>query len=473
MPFCSFDAESAMFDSTPIENMFLLEYLPVAQEDALRVYLYARMLCQHPELGDSIEDMARALRLEEENVREAFQYWEREGLVKRLSDRPVTYAVLTMRGMSCPEPMEQQYYAFRDFNADLQKLFGANLIHGEIRIAQEWVTTLKFSKDAALRLVDYGLSRLKYSKTSVRGTLKKLDKIAFEWAERGVRTLEDVERMIAYEDGNYKAAEAVLRRFSLRRRPTRDELMLADKWINDWHFTVDDLIDACSATVKAQNPSFGYLDKVLESRREGKNALWEPLRQTLRQLGCATLPTPQMRKRYAEFLDAGFAPRTIELAAIQQSGKNKHQFEDLERLLEKWAEFNLYSPDAAEAYVARQRMLSREVSEILKLAGSDRRPRLEDNALLENLKTRFSDELIRFAAELSRDKGRPLYMIDRLLADWEKSGVKTVEQARAHVPARAKTTENPALQYQQRTYNESLFSEGFFTNIPDAKGEAK
>ena len=44
MPFCSFDRESAMYDVTPIENMFLLEYLPMAPEDYLRVYLYARML---------------------------------------------------------------------------------------------------------------------------------------------------------------------------------------------------------------------------------------------------------------------------------------------------------------------------------------------------------------------------------------------------------------------------------------------
>ena len=32
MAFCSFSKDSAMFDSTPIENMFLLEYLPTAPE---------------------------------------------------------------------------------------------------------------------------------------------------------------------------------------------------------------------------------------------------------------------------------------------------------------------------------------------------------------------------------------------------------------------------------------------------------
>ena len=51
MPFCSFSEGAAMFDVTPIENMFLLEYLPTAPDGFLRVYLHARMLCLHPELG--------------------------------------------------------------------------------------------------------------------------------------------------------------------------------------------------------------------------------------------------------------------------------------------------------------------------------------------------------------------------------------------------------------------------------------
>ena len=56
MAFLSFDRGAAMYDATPIENMFLLEYLPSAQDDCLRVYLYARMLSLHPELGGGLED---------------------------------------------------------------------------------------------------------------------------------------------------------------------------------------------------------------------------------------------------------------------------------------------------------------------------------------------------------------------------------------------------------------------------------
>ena len=121
MAFLSFDKGAVVYGSTPVENMFLLEYLPTAQDDCLRVYLYARLLCCHPELGGSVADIARALRITEEAVEDAFRFWEREGLVKRLTDRPPTYALLPMRGVAQPSEMDRQYYQFRDFNAALQR----------------------------------------------------------------------------------------------------------------------------------------------------------------------------------------------------------------------------------------------------------------------------------------------------------------------------------------------------------------
>jgi len=450
MPFISHDKGSAMFDATPIENMFLLEYLPVAPDDCLRVFFYARMLCQHPELGDGIPDVARALKLSDEAVEDAFRFWEREGLVRRLSDRPPTYAMLPMRGFSTPAPMDDHYYQFRDFNASLQRLFGDSVLHGEVSIAQDWVTVFGLSREAALRIAEYGIGDLKFSKKSPRATLRKIDNIVKEWAEHGVRTLEDAERMIAVKNGSFGAAEAVLKRFGLRRKPSEVELEMAEKWLREWGLSAEDVLDACQATANAQNPSFGYLDKVLENRRTEGDRHFEPLKKALVELGSKAQPTPETLKKYAGFLEAGFEPRTVELAAIQQNGKNRHQFEDLEKLLSMWAELGLLRADQAESYVARQRALSRELAELLKRAGSEKRPTLEDIELYESWRNKFSEELLHFAAESCREKGRPMVNIEKLLARWERDGISTVEAARA-AASRNPGFKNPALNYEQRT----------------------
>lgn len=453
MAFLSFDKGAVVYGSTPVENMFLLEYLPTAQDDCLRVYLYARLLCCHPELGGSVADIARALRITEEAVEDAFRFWEREGLVKRLSDRPPSYALTPMRGASPVSEMDQHYYQFRDFNASLQRLFGDVILHGEVEIAQEWVTVFGYTTEAALRIADYGLSGLRYSRKTPRATLRKLDNLAREWSERGARTLEDVERMIAEKSGDYAAAEAVLKRFGLRRRPTEDELALVRKWRGSWGFETEAILAACEATTNAQNPSFAYLDKVLEGRYLQADERYGALRGVLRELGSAAQPTPDTLRRYAAFLEAGFEPRTVETAAIALNAKNRHRFEDLERLLAQWAEKGLLSAGAAEAYLQRQRALEGELTALFRLAGSDRTPGLADIAQYEGWKGRFSEEMLRLAAEMSREKGRVMTAMDKLLSTWEKEGVSTPEQARARQerPREKRGFDNPALRYEQRT----------------------
>ena len=64
MSYCTFADGAAIYDATPIENLFLVEYLYDAPAPALKVYLYARMLALHPELGEGVEDVANALKMD-------------------------------------------------------------------------------------------------------------------------------------------------------------------------------------------------------------------------------------------------------------------------------------------------------------------------------------------------------------------------------------------------------------------------
>ena len=77
MPFCAFSQSAALYDATPIENLFLIEYLPTAPDGFLRVYLYARMLALHPELGGGLEEMAAALNMTSEAIYNAMRSEER------------------------------------------------------------------------------------------------------------------------------------------------------------------------------------------------------------------------------------------------------------------------------------------------------------------------------------------------------------------------------------------------------------
>ena len=49
MAMFSFDEQAALFDVTPLPNQFILNYLPEASGDAVRVYLFGLVACYHHE----------------------------------------------------------------------------------------------------------------------------------------------------------------------------------------------------------------------------------------------------------------------------------------------------------------------------------------------------------------------------------------------------------------------------------------
>ena len=56
-----FAPEAARREMTPIDNLFLLEYMPDADGMFVKVYLYGLMQCYHASLSDA--DIASALGL--------------------------------------------------------------------------------------------------------------------------------------------------------------------------------------------------------------------------------------------------------------------------------------------------------------------------------------------------------------------------------------------------------------------------
>ena len=476
MSFCAFSNGAGMFDVTPIENIFLLEYLPMAPENYLRVYLYARMLCLHPEMGSDMADMAKALRMDEDALYNAFTYWEQQGLVRRLTDRPPTYEMLPLHSgeVRTISTMDRDYYEYRAFNTALQDLFGVNdlLQPREYAMANDWLNVLGFEQPAVLRMLEYEISRGRSKKA--HAVFKRLDKLAVQWADRGIKTLDDVEKAISMDEDVYNTAQAVIKRFGMRRRPTEDETECVRRWMREWKFTQEDILAACAETTKASQPSFGYLDAVLRSRGSGENQLRDGLMTVLRELGLpASQPTPDQQKSYATLLSRGFEPATIELAAVQCKRKNKNRFEEVEWMLSKWAEKGLYSPDAALAYVQDMQRKAEDVRRLLEKCGLDRRPLNSDLEMYENWQSSCAPELIDYAAQCARGMQLPMRYMDKLLAEWRKSNITTLEEARSHYAA-AKTgrggapvnqSVNPALNYEQRTYTNEDYGDDFFVDL--------
>ena len=473
MSFCGFADGALMFEYTPVENMFLIEQMPDAPSDALKVYLYARMFALYPKMGEGMADLAKALRMTEDEVYNAFAYWERRGLVRRLSDHPPTYEFLSLRDQMGDRDaaMDKLIYSNREFNNRMMKLFDGDLIENhELHKAEDWRDILKIEEAAVLRLLEYGIetSRVKKPKKPKPASVFKRidDKLSGEWADRGIHTLEDVERAIADEEG----VQEIFKKLGLYRKPTPPELATVRKWTGEWGFDREAILSACQETVKARNPSVGYLDAILKNRMEGDEEARQGLVEVLRELDPRnTQPTPDQLKRYRALLDGGFAPEMIRLAAVQCHRRGKHALDDVEWRLDVWRKGGVSTPEEADAFMKQMGALSRELRALYKRAGyDDRRPGYGDLETYRAWKDAYPEALIEYAAECAKNAGGSVAYMDKLLTAWGDAGATTVEAARAEhaahaaKPADGEKPANPALDYTQREYREEDFGDDFY-----------
>lgn len=481
MSFCAFADGAAIFDATPIENLFLMNYMVDASDLQLKVYLYTRMLAIHPELDGTLSDIAKTFHVSEDQVYDCFTYWENRGLMRRLTDQPPTYALLPLRDER-PRggtALDREMYANRDFNNRLRNLFKGEFIGDtELRKAEEWLNTLKLTQEAVLRLVQYGIdtsATMHYKEPRIpkpKTVFKNIDKLAEEWAAKGVRTLEDVEREIAEASGATELARQVLRKLGMYRNPSEPELEMIQRWTDEWGYSQAEILEACSETVKAHNPTVGYLNSILENRRDGLSGYYRAAAEVLKELNPAMArPAPDQVSQYKALLDKGYAPELIRLAAIQCRRINKDRFDDLEWRLNLWRGEGLKTSEEVEAYTGRMAALSRQLREVFRKAGyEDRRPSPGALKTYGEWKEAFPEALILYAAECSKQAGGSMAYMDKLLTQWRQEGVETVEQARQSHAAfqrsgAAQSGEkpaNPALDYAQREYRDEDFGDDFY-----------
>lgn len=460
-----------MFDSTPIENMFLLEYLPHLPDDCVRVYLYARMLCYHPEMGGDLAEIGKALHLDEDAVLEAFHCLEQQGLVEKMSDRPPTFSILPLnKGVIVQENSIDRRN--RDFNFAALNILGVTSIgHKQSSMLYDWLDVLGYTQEAALKILEY--EKQVSAQFTPNTIIKRADRRAIEWAERGIHSLEDVQRAISYDDRVYSMAYAVLKQLAIPRKPTDNELDCVRRWVNEWKLSEEDVLSACVHTTKSRNPSIAYLDAILKARAEsGADRHFEDLKLILKELGASNnVPTPDQVKKYADLLEQGFEAEAVMLAAVQCARKRKHSFEELEWMIGKWGEAGVRTRTQAQKYVTDMQQATAHMRDLLEAAGLSRRPNMDDLEKYELWKQKHSPELIACAAECARGTRVPVKYMDKLLSEWEKSGVTTPEAARKqHAqavsrPMSSTTVAKPNhLNYQQRPITDQTYGKDSYSD---------
>ena len=463
-----FDERYAMFDITPVENQFILEYLPDARGDYVKVYLYGLMRCYHPEDDMSLERMGRELNMTADDVAAAFRYWERRGLVRRVSDKPPKwqYINIKQKDLSGGEARDPEYEAFSD------AVYGAfdkvRRLHGsELSKCFEWREDMNLPTEVIVMLLNHMVE--------VKGRNFKIadaEKVAVRMAEEDIRTVDAAEEFFTRDGQAYEAVREILKKLGKRNLPSEAQVNMYLKWTKEWHFTPEAIEEAVKLTAKG-DPSMGYLDGILKGmRRENgesgeltrdkvikSNKRTEELREVLKELGRG-----EVTKQNLELFDRmrKLYPQEVILTAARECGHSGKGPEDVLKLLESWKEKGFEDSEQVNNYVQAFHSQTEMIRELRSVWGMNPvRISKTDRSFLNRWEKEmgFSREMIMATAPLASDANIPMIYLDSILKDYKAKGITTPEEAakerKQYRPAGknkpAKTVS--AQQYGQRDYS--------------------
>ncbi len=310
-------------ESTVISNLFIDEYMADANDAQIKVYLYLlRMMDAHQ--ATSVSDMADKFNYTEKDVIRALTYWEKRQLmdldyddnqnlvgihIHELSASAEADMECNIPAASCfvPAPMgktapavsvssalansaprkvvaaftapsaaestavspyEKPSYSadrlqeFKNQQGAAQLLFiaesyiGRPLTPAEMKTILYFTDVLHFSDD----LIDY---LLQYCVDRDKKDFKYIEKVAVSWAEQGITSPKQAQKMSTRYDKN---VYVIMNGLGKSGSPTMKEMEYITRWLKDYNFSTDIIMEACERTVLATDKHrFEYAESILNN----------------------------------------------------------------------------------------------------------------------------------------------------------------------------------------------------------------
>jgi len=438
--FCSHSRESVTFDVTPVENLFIQEFLPAAPGDYVKVYLCALMHSRFPEAAEpTAERFAAALGMDTRQVLDAMRYWQRQGLVRVRQGDASGFELIPVRSAmyaGTETARESALYRYAELNAKLDQVTGGKQFSPqEYDAIYDWVEVLGLSEEAVVVLVQHAFGR-----GGKPMTVAKMSAIARDWQKKGILT---GEKARAYLDGMtllQSPAKEVLREMGIvGRNPMMDEHRTWLKWHDEWGFSMDAVREACKTMKKIQNPNFDYLDKVLKSLHErglhtvaqirqnqgSEDTLKATVQRFAYVLGVRAV-TPEHIRYYENWKACGLDDETILAICRVSAARSGGSFKDADSLVNSCVRRGIRTAQALEEDLR----LEADLNRVFATAGIRRAATEKDKQMLSRWLKALPFEVILEGAEYAREADKPMAMLNTIVSRWQGEGVRTVADAR-------------------------------------------
>lgn len=427
--------------STLVSNRFI-ESCIGAPEKFAEAYL---LVLKHSVADKAIdfEKLCSRLGMSMEEVLQAFEYWQKQGVARVVNGKAmcIEFGDFSVSDVH----IEEELYTEREFNGKLQDMFGSRQLspHDYLKI-YDYTDTFGLNKKVVLALVEYCIL-LKGRRVSIA----YIDSVAKTWAEDDhIDTEEKARDTIESYKMMSSGVTRVLKQLGLSGRgPTKDEYALFQKWSEEWGFTVEAILTACAQTTAAREPSFKYLDKILErlksrglvtSRTISESHAYNEkesavLKEVMHLLGEPSLrPSFEQESLYQKWTTVyGFDSAMLMLAAKQVGTGSRKPFAQLDGMLTDWYNNRITTSAGARRYLAEQKEFDDRIMTVFEAADIAKTPTDAHRKVYARWHKTWglSHEAILLAAEISTLSEKPYSYLNSILSNWHNDGIKTLADA--------------------------------------------
>lgn len=280
---------------TPIENIFIDIYMPMANGTFVQVYLlgYKYALNREPNMNVNNTSIARHLNIPLSDVLSAWDFWESKNIIKKHKSENedknnYTVEFVNLKQLYIDNNYKPAYYDLQKDNINKKEpgsyalsptgLVEANKIP-EIRsmfveinkvIARELVPNEKL-KIIEL-LYKYNIEpplvaeAFRYSsrQKNVRHIFNFSLGVTRTWYDQGIFTVEDLQQYLIKQGDRYGFYSRVYKALGFPSQPSEEAMKVMDTWMDEFNFDIDLVLEACKNSTRTSNPNINYINAILK-----------------------------------------------------------------------------------------------------------------------------------------------------------------------------------------------------------------
>lgn len=442
MAFCKYSIDMLANNSTAVDNIFINNYLPYADSNFVKVYLYGLYKCQDSNSRDNtIENFANELNLSQEVIEKAFEYWQEQGLVQILNVIPFEVRYLPISDV-LSNTKKYNAKKYESFNAQAQELLcGRMITPNEYREYYDIIERLHVEKEALLMIINYCVN--------IKGDnvgYAYITTIAKDWANQKITTAKQVEERLIEFENLRTGMEYLLKLMGSKRLPNIEERTLYQKWIQEGFD--DEVLTFVAKKMKSKNkPSFQSMDILLDKYfaqklfstseielfEEEKSKASKIAKAITKNLGLYYENLEPVIENYIfNWINLGFSENMLEEISNYCFKTNVRTLEGMSKVLEKFHKLGILTENSLAEYFNEVLVVDKKIKTILENIGLSRNVNQFDRDKYKIWKDiwKMPDEIIDYACTLAVGKDQPMQYLSGILATLHDKNITTLEDAK-------------------------------------------